>query len=254
MDTDPAVAQLIARRRIWQEKYAIRACYHGWYRRMKPYIVPGRSLEVGAGSGDFRSFWPDLITTDIVPVPWLDVVVDGMSLPLTDASLSNLVVIDLLHHLADPHLLFEEASRVLRSGGRILIIEPYITPISYLAYRLMHHEDIWFQGYQKTRAGQPGNGVNDAGTTKEDPWQGNLALPNLLFARERRVWPQRHPDLRIIRASKFGLLDFQLAGGFKPYAFVGRPRLYDVLLHLDRNLDLLAWFGGFRIFVVIEKL
>jgi SAM-dependent methyltransferase len=248
LDITPAAEQLIARRRIWQAKYAIRACYRGWYERMRPYIAAGPSLEVGAGSGDFRSFWPDLMITDIVSVPWLDVVADGMRLPVADSCLANLVVIDLLHHLPDPHALLDESSRVLRPGGRLLAIEPYITPVSYLAYRLLHHEDVWFHSYQKPVLGPAADAMS-----KSDPWQGNLALPNLLFGRGRREWPRRHPDLRILRASKFSLLDFQLAGGFKPFALVGHAGLYDALARLDRRLDPIAGLCGFRIFVVIEK-
>jgi len=246
---ESAVEQHIARRRIWAEKYAIRACYQGWYRRMLPFAASGRSLEVGAGSGDFGSFWPGLIVTDIVPVPWLNLVADGMRLPVADASLANIVVIDLLHHLQGPHQFFMEVSRVLRPGGRLLAIEPYITPVSYLGYRLCHHEDIWFGGYQK-----PCNDVDDSGASKKDPWQGNLALPNLLFGRNRQGWLKQHPDLRIIHAQKFGFFDFQLAAGFKPRAFVGNPRLYDMFLKIDRKLDWLGWLCGFRMFIVIERI
>lgn len=242
-----AAEQHIARRRIWSEKYAIRACYEGWYQRMRPFIVPGQSLEVGAGSGDFGSFWPGLIVTDIVPVPWLHAVADGMRLPIADASLANVVVIDLLHHLQDPHQFFGELSRVLKPGGRLLAIEPYITPISYLVYRVFHHEDIWFKSYQKPRH------ARRADSGKDDPWQGNLAMPNLLFARRHRGWLNQHPHLRVIHAQKFGFFDFQLAGGFKPKAYVGNRQVYDWFLKADRQLDCLGSLIGFRIMVVIER-
>ncbi len=239
MMTDPA-QQHLARRRIWQAKYAIRACYRGWYERMRPYIAEGPSFEIGAGAGDFKSFWPGLLTSDIVPTPFVDVAADALQLPIASGTLGNLLVIDLLHHLGDPHRFLSEASRVLRSGGRLLAVEPYITPLSYLGYRLLHHETIWFGGYQ--RSGD-----------KSDPWEGNLALPNLLLGRELCLWPRRHPELRIVHRQKFGLLDFQLACGFKPYALVRRPRVYDTLLALDRRLDALAFLWGFRLFCVIEK-
>ena len=57
---------------------------------------------------------------------------------------------------------------MLRPGG-VLAIEPYITPVSYVGYRAFHHENIWFGGYQRS-------------ADKSDPWEGNLALPNLLFS------------------------------------------------------------------------
>ena len=233
--------QHIARRRVWEEKYAIRACYRGWFERLRPFIVPGRSVEVGAGSGHFKTLWPELIESDLVPTPYVDLVADGLRLPFAAARVSNLLVIDLLHHLADPHQFFDEAARVLRPGGRILAIEPYITPLSWLGYRLLHHEDIYFGGHHRS-------------TDKHDPWAGNLALPNLLFGRQARDFTARHPSLKIIRRQRFSLFDFQLAGGFKPYAFINRPRLYDSFLALDRRLDWLAPLAGFRILCVIEHL
>lgn len=236
---DPA-AEHIARRQIWDRKYAIRACYAGWYARMKPFILSGPSVEIGAGSGQFRQFWPGLITTDVVRTPYVCMVADGMRLPVADTSLSNLLVIDLLHHLADPHVFFDEAARALRPGGRVLALEPYITPVSWLAYKTMHHEDVWFGGYHKAGPGK-------------SPWDGNMAIPNLIFGRERRDWPRRHPTLRITHQRKFSFFDFQLAAGFKPYAYVGHPRWYDFFRGLDRLIEPLAFLCGFRIFCVIEK-
>lgn len=238
--SDQAAAQHLARRRVWETKYAIRACYRGWFERLRPYVVPGLSVEIGAGSGHMKTLWPELIESDVVATPYVDLVADGLRLPFATASLGNILVIDLLHHLADPHVFFDEAARTLRPGGRVLAIEPYITPLSWLGYRLLHHEDIYFRGYHRT-------------ADQHDPWAGNLALPNLLFRRKARDFAARHPNLTIIRRQRFSLLDFQLAGGFKPYVFIQPPRLYDTLLALDRSLDCLAPLVGFRILCVIER-
>ena len=236
---DPA-AEHLARRRIWEAKYAIRACYRGWFERLQPWIVPGPAVEIGAGSGQMKDFWPELIATDLVETPFVDLVADGMRLPLADGSLGNLLAIDLLHHLADPRLFFDEATRVLRPGGRVLAIEPYITPASWLGYRLMHHEDVWFGGYHRTG---PDKG----------PWEGNMAIPNLLFSRERAAWARRHPRLGILELRRFSFFDFQLAGGFKQWAFVSSPRLYDLFRRADRLLDPFGPLLGFRIACVIER-
>lgn len=228
------------RREIWRSKYALRACYRGWFERLRPFIVPGPSLEIGGGFGGFKVFWPALRVSDIVPTPGLDLAADGLRLPLADGSLANLLVLDLLHHLWDPHIFFDEAARVLRPGGRILAIEPWISPLSHIAYRLTHHEEVYFAGYHRQ-------------ARKLDPWAGNLAMANILFARERPDWSARHPTLRIIHQRRFSVLDFQLAGGFKPYTFVPLRRLYDLVLAIDRRLDRLAPLCGFRILCVIER-
>jgi hypothetical protein len=120
------------------------------------------------------------------------------------------------------------------------VIEPYITLLSYVAYRLLHHEVVCFRAYQPQ--GGPA-----------DPWAGNLATANLLFDRERESWPDRHPELRILHRRLFSILDFQLAAGFKPYSLAPGRRLYDLILRLDRWLDPIAPLCGFRIFCVIEK-
>jgi len=228
------------RSEIWRNKYAIRACYRGWYERLRPFILQGPSLEVGAGFGGFKNFWPELWTTDVVATAGLDLAADGLRLPLADGCLANLLVLDLLHHLRDPHVFFDEAARVLRPGGRVLAIEPYISPLSFVAYRLLHHEDVWFGGYHRT-------------DDKTDPWAGNLALANIVFKRQMADWPSRHPSLTIVHRRRFSILDFQLACGFKPRALVSSPRLYDLALAVDRRLDWLAFLCGFRILVVIEK-
>jgi hypothetical protein len=109
-----------------------------------------------------------------------------------------------------------------------------------LGYRFLHHEEICFDQYHPS-------------AIKDDPWEGNLAMANIVFSRERSQWAARHPKLQILIERRFSVLDFQLACGFKPYAMVNRPRLYDFLLSVDRRLDILGRFCGFRIFCVIEK-
>lgn len=227
-------------RQVWQTKPVIRACYAGWAKRLAPYRLDGVTVEIGGGTGCFKSLWPDTIATDVVPTPHADALADACQLPFANASVANLLSIDVLHHLSDPHRFFDEATRVLRPGGRILTIEPYITWGSGPAYRLLHHEDIWFGGYHRERSAN-------------DPWAGNMAMANLLFQRELPDWPCRHPQLTFLKRHRFSLLDFQLAGGFQPYAFVRSVTVYNILLRLDRLLDVIAPLAGFRILVVIEK-
>jgi 2-polyprenyl-3-methyl-5-hydroxy-6-metoxy-1,4-benzoquinol methylase len=44
--------------------------------------------------------------------------------------------VDVLHHLEFPVVFFREAARVLRPGGRVLMVEPAITWGSSFFYRL----------------------------------------------------------------------------------------------------------------------
>jgi SAM-dependent methyltransferase len=73
--------------------------------------------------------------------PNLDIVCGANPLPFRSGSLGGVVMLDVLHHLPEPLEFLNEASRVLRPGGRLVMIEPCITCPSYLLYRYFHDED-----------------------------------------------------------------------------------------------------------------
>ena len=127
-------------REIWDRKPVLRAVYGDIYRRMLAHVVPGPILEVGGGSGNFKLFAPAAISSDILPAPWLDLVCDAQQLPFADASFGNIVMVDVLHHIASPLKFLIEAARVLRADGRVILCEPAITPLSGPFYRRFHDE------------------------------------------------------------------------------------------------------------------
>ncbi|MBX7246880.1 MAG: class I SAM-dependent methyltransferase [Candidatus Sumerlaeaceae bacterium] len=241
MPDDP-LQELLDRRRIWAEKPQLRLCYERWAAMMRPYLAPGGLLEVGSGSGLSKELFPEVLLCDIVRAPWLDFRADCMRLPVGDSSIENVIAFDLLHHAADPHSFLTEAARVLKPGGRILLMEPYITPVSYVGYKALHHEDVYFGGYHKI----------PEGGAKVDPWQGNLAVANVVFNRMAAEWETRQPDLRIVRRDLLSFFDFQMAAGFKPRAYVPMG-IYRLLVKLDDVLGLLMPLLAFRIFLVLEK-
>ena len=235
---DDITREYYARREIWAQKPQIRLVYERWMRKMRPFLPPeGPLLEVGSGSGLLKEFLPQVILSDVVDLPWIDKVADCMNLPFDDSSLAGIIGFDLLHHVAKPHAFLHEAARVLKRGGRVLLMEPYITPVSYYGYKL-HHEKINLRDYHDS--------------SKKDPWEGNLALANLVFGRDAKTWSVYHPDLEIKRSEIFSFLDFQLAAGFKPYAYVPHP-LFKVLVKVDKLLTPFMRWIGFRIFVVLVK-
>ena len=65
-------------------------------------MIPGRTLELGAGTGNFKENVPQIITSDIVYVPWLDIVMYAHTLPFKNNSFDNIMLFDVLHHLENP--------------------------------------------------------------------------------------------------------------------------------------------------------
>src|SRR6185295_5844134 len=79
--------------------------------------------------------------TELAVTDWNDVVADALRLPFRDETIDAVVGLDVLHHLARPRWLFTEAARVLRPGGRLALVEPWVTPLSFPVYRFFHQED-----------------------------------------------------------------------------------------------------------------
>jgi SAM-dependent methyltransferase len=134
-------------RRLWAGKPVLAAVYRPWFDALLDQAPRGeRALEIGAGPGFFRErareTRPDLrwTATDIIGTPWNDVAADGTRLPFAGEAFGAVLCVDLIHHLARPGDFLAEAARVLRAGGRLAAIEPWVSPLSYPIYRWAHEE------------------------------------------------------------------------------------------------------------------
>lgn len=132
----------ILRKQIIQEKPLLKEIYQSWYSvicKQLPHIT-GPVLEIGSGPGFLKEYIPELITSDYMALPGNDLSCDALQLPFTENSIRAIILINVLHHLQDPLLFFQEANRCLRNGGSIIMIEPWVTWWSQVVYRKLHHE------------------------------------------------------------------------------------------------------------------
>jgi SAM-dependent methyltransferase len=141
-------ARLEEHRRLWADKPVLARVYAHWFELLLAEAPRGgRVVEVGAGPGTLRAFAretrPDLawLATDLEPLPWNHVAADASRLPVRDASAQAIVGLDVLHHLSDPRAFFADAARALAPGGRLALVEPWISPLSWIVYRFFHEED-----------------------------------------------------------------------------------------------------------------
>lgn len=232
-------------RAAWQRKPVLRAIYHDYYRRiLAQCTTDGRTLEIGGGSGNLKTFLPDAVSTDILSAPWLDAVADAQALPFADGSFGNIVMVDVLHHLAYPKRFLLEARRVLRPGGRLVLIEPGITPLSHLFFHLLHPEPVRMQAQPLSDAPQcdPAN-----------PWDSNQAIPTLLFRRDANKLAAAIPGLRLVRAEWLSLFAYPLSGGFKPWSLLPAMAAPWLLRLEEGLLPLLGPLMAFRLLAVLER-
>lgn len=251
-DSRSAVARARAKLQLhadrWRDRPLVRDIYRGYHETIAAArsAVEGRDLEVGAGHGSYAEFASGTVSCDIVPCRGIDCAADATRLPFQDGSLSNIVMLDVLHHVADPTAFFHEATRTLACGGRILFIEPYVSPVSWFAWRYVCEEPI------DTKVRLLAAGRRALRVRADDPWDANVAIPTLLFWRECKAFQEFFPELAIIRRQRFDMFLYPLSGGFEKRRLVPMA-LVPMVRTLERMLAPLAPFLAFRCFVVIER-
>jgi SAM-dependent methyltransferase len=224
-------------RKIWAVRPELRAVYHEWFAELL-CCVEGLhpTVEIGAGPGFFKEYFPSLIATDVVPTSYVDVVCDAGSLPFQSGSVGALVMVDVLHHLPKPLEFLAEAGRILQPGGRLAMIEPWITAPSYLLYRYFHHEDCSLKVDVRCPFGEMGKKAFD----------GNAAIPFKLL----NQFKSGAPALRLIQANPFLGLSYLATLGFRrarpmPRALIGMAkvceRLFSPLSRWASTRILLVW-------------
>ncbi len=239
-----AYEKLDSHRKVWREKRLLREIYQGWYRRMAGYMSElGPVVEIGGGGGNLKEFRRDIITSDYVFCPWLDLVLDAHALPFQHSSVGTIAAVDVFHHLVDPVGFLCEACDVLVPGGRLILLEPYVSLWSWPVYRFIHPEDVDFSV-------DPFRGP--MASSDKDPFDGNMAVATMLFLRRREELEKRVPGLKICSVEFSDILLYPLSGGFENPAFCPAP-LVPIVRRLERLLMPAARFLGYRMLAVLEK-
>lgn len=182
---DPVTTEL--RRSIVLSKPFLRDIYEDWYRAILEHVPDGdgQVLELGSGAGFLEQFIPGLITSEVFACPGVQLIADARNLPFAAGELRAVVMTDVLHHIPDVAAFFREATRCLRPGGVVAMIEPWVSPWSRLIYTRLHHEPFRTDVQQwDFPAGGP---LSDA----------NGALPWILFVRDRARFEAEFPSMRI---------------------------------------------------------
>ena len=179
---DPRTTEL--RRHIIQEKPFLRRVYSDWYRQLEQWVDPSsrRILEIGSGASLSNQYFPNLLSSDVFWLPWISLVLNGLQLPFDDDELDAIIMVNTFHHIPDPGQFLHEAARCLRPGGRVCMIEPWVTTWSRLVYTRLHHEPF---DPEAEAWSLPDSGPLSAA---------NGALPWMVFERDRGTFLQQFPE------------------------------------------------------------
>lgn len=239
-----SLRQIDEHRARWRNKPSLRMVYNDYLNRMGQSLVEGPVLEIGGGSGNLKESIPDCISLDVQWTPWLDIVADAHRLPFSKSSFSNIVMLDVFHHLRFPVRFLNEAMRVLRAGGRLIMIEPNISPVSWCFLKLFHEEPIRLR--DDPFDPEPRSGPS--------PYESNQAIPYVMFIREPDRLESHVPDLKIVSTARFSLWAYPLSGGFQPWSLLPLV-MTGPLLRIERPIsNWIGWLAGFRLMIVAEKM
>ena len=232
--------------RYWNQKPLLKILYGDFYRLIAANLSnlsESKIVELGSGLGNIREFIPNCVRTDLFSNPWIDQIEHAYQLSFTDGTVSDLILTDVFHHLKYPGTALKEFSRVLRKGGRVLMLEPCLSALGLVVYGALHDEPV--------------------AVTKEIEWnapggwspeqidyyaaQGNASR---VFVGKR--FRHRLRDWRTIKTQRLSAIAYAASGGFS------KPQLYPtsalpLIRKLEKVLDLFPPLFATRLLVILEK-
>ena len=205
-------------------------------------------LEIGSGAGISSEFLKGLqvMRTDLLAWKGNDVIggIDAMNLPYEDDAFDGIFAVDALHHIPFPAKALTEMIRVCAPDNQIILIEPYVSILSFPIYRLFHTEKTSWKTL---------NFDFDHPMVGDEPNEGDQCIAQSIFLN-----PEKCDGLRILASKEITIeikylspLAFFATGGLtKPIK--GLSILISALIKFEKRVpQFLLKQTGSRIFVVI---
>jgi SAM-dependent methyltransferase len=237
---DPNTTRL--RKRIILEKVFLHRIYREWYQNIVARLPQGSGpvLEIGSGAGFLNEYLPQVITSDIFFCPWLRVLLDAQYLPFAEDSLRAVVMNNVLHHIQDVKSFLYEASRCVRCGGRLIMIEPWVSSWSRFVYRRLHHEP--FDSETSSWKLETSGPLSSA----------NSALPWIVFHRDQQRFRKDFPEWKILSIDYNMPFRYLLSGGVSLRSLMPAAA-YPFWRSVERLLR--PWMKSWAMFatIVLEK-
>ena len=230
----------------WNRKPLLRTLYGDFYRQISTHLsrLPdGKIVELGSGLGNIHEVIPDCIRTDLFPNPWIDQIENAYKLSFADETVSDLILTDVFHHLKYPGTALNELHRVLRRGGRVIMLEPYLSALGLFVYGASHDEPIAVTQRIEWFAPESWNPENIGFYAA----QGNATRIFVQngFRSKLEIW-------RNIETIRLSAIAYSASGGFS------KPQLYPtsflpIIKRLEKFLDLFPALFATRLLVILEK-
>ncbi len=200
-------------------------------------------VELGSGLGNIRMTIPDCLRTDLFSYPWIDQIENAYKLSFADETVSDLILSDVFHHLRYPGTALNELYRVLRKGGRVIMLEPCMSALGLIVYGLLHVEPIAVTKQIEWLA------PDDWSPENIDYYaaQGNATriFVGTKYRSQLKQW-------QTVKAIRLSAISYAASGGYS------KPQLYptsafSMIKKLEKVLDPIPALFATRLIVVLQK-
>lgn len=220
----------------------LKKLYLEWYeifRQAARTLPVGALVELGSGGGFLKEVIPEVITSDILDLPNCDQCFSALDMPFADGSVSGIFMIDVFHHIPDSRLFLREAQRVLKVGGKIVMVEPANSAWGRFIYQNFHHEPFEPAGDWTIPSTGPMSGANGA-------------LPWIVFERDRNRLKKAFPQLGVSSITYHTPLRYLLSGGVSRRSLVPQASFEWVTTLEKLGKPAAKWFSMFQTIELVK--
>ena len=234
--------ELITKERIGFEKVntALGILYQEWYELISKNlsVIDGINIELGCGASFIDKTNKSIKKTDVFLNSNTDFKLNAMNIGENfENEISNLILVNVFHHITNPELFLKSAEKALLAGGRIIMIEPSNNYWSRLVYKLIGHEPF---------------------DTRQIEWEiesidplldSNQALSWIIFERDYEKFKNLFPMFSLIQKKNIMSFSYLLSGGHSFNTRIGK------LIRITRNFEKIffdQYFGMFNL-ICLEK-
>ena len=239
----PNKGEIITEDRIGFEKSntALGFLYREWYELISKLLseVDGINIELGCGASFIDQINKSIKKTDVFLNSNTDFKLNAMDIGKDfENKISNIILVNVFHHISNPELFLKSAEKSLLVGGRIIMIEPSNNYWSRLVYKFIDHEPF---------------------DTKQIEWEfdskdplldSNQALSWIIFERDYEKFKNLFPMFSLIQKKNMMPFSYLLSGGHSLNTRIGK------LIRITRRVEkvfLDKYFGMFNL-ICLEKI
>ncbi len=226
--------------RIIYKKLFLKKIYIDFYYELLNNRFPrGPIVELGSGAGFIKKINHQVITSDVVKGSNIDKVFSATKMPFKNSAISAFLMFDVLHHIKDTKKALNEMSRCLKKGGKIVMIEPYNSFFGRFIFQNFHHENFDPNADWKIQGTGRLSGANGA-------------LSWIIFVRDRKLFVDQFPSLKIVKVIPHTPLRYLLSGGLSHWwSFPSFG--YEFIKFLENIFNPLNSFFGMFVTIELEK-